>query len=412
MTSDNQSLKTRALEALSQEPRDGAVLSALSQSGQFLLLTDEPDDYSKGTEFFVGFPKDDETPDSLDLSIAFYAKDRELFEGTWATDATLGGEALLPTGPWETLCEDFDKDYAFCERSIPLTDGRRLSRRLFFAYHESLVLVFDEFSGTSTDRENAPTWNYRTFFPLDRSLDALEDSEAREITFRRRLVPESNRVSGTAKKESKPGKILSEEERLMEELYSAEPIESEIFETLARIFPFSLPEWKADVSSGDFRVNDRPLGLELTAKRDGGVVTASLLIDVNARRAGRRCTWRPLTVGEKTQVVDEDSAVGRKIQLGREQYVLYASTSPRPAVRSVIGANLLSDFMFGKFTAKIGVDSIVNVVIEEEDLEEEEDEFESEEFEDVEYDDDEEEEEEFDDDEYEDEEDDVDDDDE
>ncbi|MBR5758192.1 MAG: hypothetical protein IKX88_06315, partial [Thermoguttaceae bacterium] len=174
-----------------------------------------------------------------------------------------------------------------------------------------------------------------------------------------------------------------------------EPIESEIFETLARIFPFSLPEWKADVSSGDFRVNDRPLGLELTAKRDGGVVTSSLLIDVNARRAGRRCTWRPLTVGEKTQVVDEDSAVGRKIQLGREQYVLYASTSPRPAVRSVIGANLLSDFMFGKFTAKIGVDSIVNVVIEEEDLEE--DEFESEEFEDVEYDDDEEEEEEFDD---------------
>ncbi|MBP5621823.1 MAG: hypothetical protein J6X44_07395 [Thermoguttaceae bacterium] len=366
MTSINQSLKTRALEALSQEPHEGAVLSVLSGSGQFLLLSDEPDDNSKGTEFFVEFPTDDETPDSLDLPIALYVKGQELFEGTWSTDATLGDETLVPTGPWETLCEDFDKDYAFCERSIPLTDGRRLSRRFFFAYHESLALVFDEFSGTLNDRENAGKWNYQTFFPLDKSIDALEDSEAREITFRRRLVSESARVAGNSKKNKKPGKILSEEERLMKELYSAEPIESDMFETLARIFPFSLPEWKADASHGNLRLKKRPLGLELTAKRRGGIVTSSLLVDVNARRAGRRCAWRPLAVGEKRNNVDEDSAVGRKIQLGQEQYVLYASTSPRPAIRSVIGRNLLSDFMFGKFTAKIGVTPIVDVTIEEE----------------------------------------------
>ena len=366
MKSNNQSLKTRTLEALSQEPNDGAVLSVLSSSGQFLLLTDEPDDNSKGTEFFVEFPTDDETPDSLDLQIALYSKGREIFEGTWTTEAKLADETLVPTDPWETLCEDFDKDYAFCERSIPLTDGRRFSRRFFFAYHESLALVFDEFSGTARDRENAPKWNYQTFFPLDKSIDALEDSEAREITFRRRLVPDSPRVAKSAKKNKKPGKILSEEERLMEELYSAEPIESEMFEPLARIFPFSLPEWKKDVSHGNLRLKKRPLGLELTAGRRGGVVTSSLLIDVNARRAGRRCTWRPLAVGEKMNNVDEDSAVGRKIQLGQEQYVLYASTSPRPAIRSVISRNLLSDFMFGKFTVKIGVTPIVDVTIEEE----------------------------------------------
>ncbi len=360
------SLKSRALEALQSESRDGSVLSAFSSSGQFLFLTDKSDDNSKGTEFFVEFPLNEETPKSLDLSFVLYSIGRTFFEGIWKTRATLDGETLLPTGSWETLCEDFDEDYAFFERSIPLTGGRRFSRRFFFAYHESLLLVFDEYSGTSFDRKNAPAWNCQSFFPIEATVDALEDSEAREITFRRRIVSESVADAPNAKKAKKPGKILSEEELLIEELYSADPIESEIFETLARIFPFNLPEWKADASQGNLRLKKRPFGLDLSVKRDGGVATSSLLIDLNARRAGRRCSWRPLTVGEKMKVVDENSAVGRKIQLGREQYVLYVSTSPRPEIRSIVSRNLLSDFMFGKFTAKNGVNPIVDVTIEEE----------------------------------------------
>ena len=64
--------------------------------------------------------------------------------------------------------------------------------------------------------------------------------------------------------------------------------------------------------------------------------------------------------------VDEDAAVGRKIKLGQEQYVLYASTSPYPAIRSIMSRHLLSDFMFGKFTVSRGVTPIVDVGIENE----------------------------------------------
>jgi hypothetical protein len=365
MTSANQSLKARALDALSSEPQDGAVFSILSRSGQFLLLSDAPDD-AKGSEFFVEFPTDAETPRSLNLPVAFYSKRRKIFDGTWKTSATLDDETLAPTGPWETLCDDFNDSYAFCERSIPLVGNRRVSRRLFFSYNESLLLLFDEFSGNSADREDAPLWNYQTFFPLDPDVDLLEDPEAREIILRRQIAPIQDVASKSAKQTKKQGKILSEEELLMEELYSADPIESEIFEILARIFPFTLPEWKKDKSQGDLRVRKRPPGLQLTAKREGGVVTSALLVDLNARRASRRCSWRPLTVGENMEAVDEDSAVGRKIQLGREQYVLYASTSPCPEIRSILSRNLLSDFMFGKFTAKIGVDPIVDVELEDE----------------------------------------------
>lgn len=361
-------LKTRALNALCSEDHDEDVCSVLSESGRFLLLADTPN-ADKGAELFVEFPDAENVPSDLALETALYSKNVELLEGVWTTKIVVDGEELKPEGAWITLCESFEKDYAFCERSVKLSGGRLLSRKLFFAYHESLLLFFDEIDGTSADRENAPKWEYETIVPIAESLSVGEDDEARETTLKRRIDNEAQSKSdpGRAQKKDR-SKIKSEADLFLVDLYDADDEEEETpaFETLARVFPFNLSEWRADVSQGDFKTRQNPSAFVLTATREGGSITSSLLIDLNARRAERRCTWRPLTVGESMEVCDEDSAVGRKIKLGQEQYVLYASTSPAPAIRSILSRNLLSDFMFGKFTASRGVEPIVDVDIEDE----------------------------------------------
>ncbi|MBQ9875055.1 MAG: hypothetical protein IJM30_11395 [Thermoguttaceae bacterium] len=360
----NVSLKNRALEALGAEIDDPTVSSAFSEDGQYLLLADSLDD-GKGVELFVEFSAAlSEPPESLDSELALFAKNRALFEGALTTRLSVDGEPLRPTAPAEILCQDFDSDRSFVETSVPLTGGRRFSRRFLLARNESLLLILDEFSGSEADRENSPAMENRAFFPLSSEVEVLEDEEARELALRRRRIEEkAAKKTRVAKKKLDD---LSEEERLFAELYSEEPTEAETFENLAGIFPLALPEWKADKSRGELVAKKRPFGLELTSRRNGGSLVSALLIDLNARRVARPRSWRPLTVGENMEVAPEDSAVGYKIQLGREQYLLYASTSPRPAIRSVLGRNLLSDFMFGKFTAKRGVEPIVDVEIDQE----------------------------------------------
>lgn len=357
------SLPARVLKALSSEVTDGSVCSVLSDSGRHLLLTDSPT-VGAGGELFMEFPEDAQ---DLDVEMVFASKAVELFSGVWTTDILVDGEALEPVGNWETLCEAAEKDYAFFELSLPLTGGRRISRRLFFAYHESLVLLFDEIDGNSSDRGEGSDWEYRAFLPLAPGLHIVEDADARELLLQRRAS--SPNAAGKSVKKAKPSDDqLSEVDRFLADLYDDEEEEMavEAYENAARLFPLNLPEWKEDKDRGDLAVTQKPLGLELSARRFGGALTSSLLVDLNTRRAERRCTWRPVTVGEKMEVVAEDDAVGRKIQLGQEQYVLYASTSEYPAIRSILSRNLMSDFMFGKFLTSRGVVPIVDVDIEEE----------------------------------------------
>ncbi len=362
-SSASSSLQTRVFNALASEVTDGAACSVLSESGRHLLLTDSPI-ADKGAELFAEFPVEAQ---DLSVELAFVSKTLELFNGVWTTEVKVDGETLKPTGNWEALCESTENDYAFFELSLPLTRGRRLSRRFLFAYNEALVLLFDEIDGNDADREEGSDWEYRAFLPLADAIHIAEDADARELLFQR--ANGTQNAATSVKKEKKSDATLSEVDQFLADLYDGDDEEEEVVEALenvARVFPLDLPEWKADDAAGDLRVTDAPRGLELTAKRFGGALTSSLLIDLNTRRAERRCTWRALTVGEKMEVVDADSAVGRKIQLGQEQYVLYASTSEAPAIRSVLSRNLLSDFMFGKFLTSRGVVPIVDVDIEDE----------------------------------------------
>lgn len=332
-------LGSRVIEALRAEVPEGDVKSHFSRDGRFALLSDADDATDGSNEVYVDF-----SPTSpLRSPLEIYVGRRRVIAGIWRTDVWADGQKLNATGHWQTLCESLDGDAAFVERLLPLTGGRSLSRRLFVAYKEKLFLNVDVLYGSDAERDAeekrrrtqdssaktpSPLLRVRSLFPLD-STESLvsQDDSAQAFTFY------------DVASDSSP---------------------------FARVFPLSLGERILNKTSGTFDVKTTYDGvLETSTQRRGGSVCVATLFDWNANRATRPVNLGVATVGENLQTVDDGRAVGRQILLGRERYVLYVSTSRRPAIRSILSRNLLSDFMFGKFFVGRGVEPLIDVEIPE-----------------------------------------------
>jgi hypothetical protein len=89
-------------------------------------------------------------------------------------------------------------------------------------------------------------------------------------------------------------------------------------------------------------------GLELRQSADGRRLLAPLFVDLDARRCRSEVTWRQLTVAEDRRAVPVETAVGYRVQAGKSQWLLYRSLGP-PAIRSVLGTNLMHEFLVADF---------------------------------------------------------------
>ncbi len=332
-------LRSRVLSALNVEVPEGDVKSHFSRDGRFALLTDAADATDYTNEVYVEFSNSSQLRSPLEI----YVGRRRVIAGNWRTDVWADGKKLDATGPWQTLCEEIDGDGAFVERLLPLSDGRSLSRRLFVACKEKLFLNVDVVYGSDAERdaessksrtENpcaqapSPLLRVRSLFPLDSAESFVtQDDFFQAFAF-------CDVVSAST--------------------------------PFARVFSLSATARPIDATSGTFAVKTIYGGvLETSARRRGGSLCVATLFDWNANRALRQVKIDVATVGENLRAVDDGRAVGRQIQLGRERYVLYVSTSRRPAIRSILSRNLLSDFMFGKFFVGRGVEPLVEVEVPE-----------------------------------------------
>lgn len=356
------SFRDAALESLRAESPDDVGRSRFAQNERVCLFADA-ETADKGVEFIVEFPETsrDAATSPLDAPISLHADGRPVLAGFWRVALEVDGRRLDPLGSWETTCVDLAKAYAFCERSLPVTGGRRLVRRVFLAYNESLLLLADELTPAPSDRVAPAPRTCQSSFSLAVETFVKTDPDAREITLATNIFERPKRPTPPRTKKTPQ----TEEEALLMQIDDAETPRSREA-VVARAFPLALPEWRADASCGAFDVDATQRSLELAAKSSSASLFSPLLLDFNVRRAARPCSWRPLTVGERMAPAKADDAWGRRLQLGTEQYVFYASTSARPAIRSILGRNLISDFMIGKFLASRGVVPILDVEVDDE----------------------------------------------
>ena len=126
----------------------------------------------------------------------------------------------------------------------------------------------------------------------------------------------------------------------------------------ARVLPLALDEWRSAPARGS--LHSGATGLELAQTAEAQALLAPLFVDLNAARLRREATWRQLTVGQKREIVPREEAVGYRVQVGKLQWLIYRSLAA-PEVRTVLGSNLMHEFMVGEFQADGGVEMLLEI---------------------------------------------------
>lgn len=245
------------------------------------------------------------------LELEVWLGTQRLFAGAVPTETKIEGRTLAPVGTWEETCWFSDEDVDYLELSLDLEQDVRIERQILLARDELFLLVADQVMNA-----DGGLIAHRMGLPLDEQVRFEPTEETRE------------------------GFLISEK-------------------TLARVLPLALPEWRVDPRIGHLQQEDRHLVLQ--QERPGKNLSCPLLIDLHTSRGKKECTWRQLTVAESLEIQPHDVAVGYRAQCGKHQWLYYRSLAPA-ANRTILGQNLASECLVGRFLASSGeVDELLEI---------------------------------------------------
>ena len=265
---------------------------------------------------------DSQTDGSVLLEVA--VQNEPILFGLWAFEVRFRGKILQPADQWTKTCEHKEKGCTYLEIDMPFTGDYRLQRSLLVNHKDNMLLLCDALLADDGQHTKG-VLTYQTALYVSPKLRAKTSEKATEIEFR-----------PTARIPAPPFRVL----------------------------PLALPEWKSVMPTGlvNGTLTETEGTLILRQESNGRSLFAPLLFDLDADRLGKRYTWRCLSVGEKLRRVQEDQAVGYRIQLGTEQFLLYRSLTPK-AGRTLLGHNLFDDFCFARFEPESGVEPLIAVEV-------------------------------------------------
>jgi len=240
-----------------------------------------------------------------DLRVEMSLGSQVLFSGMLNPLVQIDGQEQCPGGDWEQICWYSDDDGDYLELELALESGWRIQRQTMLARTDGFVLLADAVLCPENDADSH-TIGYRLALPL---ADGLSYQPAEETA--------EGMIADPA------GKPL----------------------TLA--LPLALPEWRSGSSRGKLQLED-DRRLVLSQTHTGSRMLAPLLLDYYPKRMRKQLTWRQLTVAEQLQIQPADAAVGYRVQLGLEQWLIYRSLAPQQN-RTVLGHNLTSEFLVARF---------------------------------------------------------------
>ena len=225
-------------------------------------------------------------------------RDLPLLGGQTMPEIRLGGQLLEPVSDFEAVCDEQNDDLDFLELEIELSRGVQLQRQFILSRNDDFLIVADAILATE-----AGELDYRCKWPLAPGVSGMQETETRELYL-------------TA------GKIQS------------------------LVLPLALPEWKVARHNGQLDFDDD--GLELRQNSSGRALYAPLVFDLSPKRSKRPRTWRPLTVAEQLKIVPSDVASAFRIQLDKQQWILYRSLAEQ-GNRTFMGENFNGELFLGSF---------------------------------------------------------------
>jgi hypothetical protein len=246
----------------------------------------------------------------LELAIARDA----LWSGIWTCEVRRNGELLVPDADaeWDEVCWTSTEDADYLELEIALPQGIRVQRQIVLAREDRFLFLADAVLGTET-----AALQYRGTLPLGADTSFDPSTETRE------------------------GYLVGGKPRGL-------------------VFPLALREWRAEPSAGELEAVSEQ-SLELRASRhEARCLYAPLFIDLHPRRMFRPATWRQLTIAENRQILSPDLAVGYRVQIRDEHWLVYRSLGPR-GNRTLLGHNLVSEFLVARFKTDGEIEPLVEI---------------------------------------------------
>lgn len=244
------------------------------------------------------------------MAIEMFAGKPVVLSGECQTAIEVDGQPQRAIDNWESTCDFSDDDVHYLELEQPWSGGIVLQRQIMVVRDDRCVLFADsvlpELSspGPSTDGQI----RYSNRIPMAELMQLDDEEETREAFF------SDGRRRGL-------------------------------------VMPLAAPEWRVGAGSVELQMTaDAHLLLTATG-RDR--LFAPLWFDFSRGRFDRKRTWRKLTVAEDLKIVSDSDAVGFRIQVGSEQWMLYRSLG-QTINRSVLGKHLVAEFFAARFHASDG----------------------------------------------------------
>lgn len=261
----------------------------------------------------------DAKPDAAYLAVALEdseflvelgAKGLPLVSGAAKLSLARDGHSLAPTGAWEEVCRHQEPEIEYWELERTYERGVWLQRQVVLACKDQFAFINDNIVADSPG-----DLTYRLEVPLAMGVSASLAAETREITL----------VSG---------------------------------KTLAPVIPLAAEEWQTTPSHFEFRSENGQLRFDGRTKQSR--MSIPWVVDLRGGRKPEDLTWRRLRVAENLQNLPSDLAVAFRWQIGSQQWMAYRSLAA-PSNRTVLGQNLIGDFLLARVFADGKTKTIVEI---------------------------------------------------
>jgi len=249
-------------------------------------------------------------PPNGTVAIELECKHAVIWSGQWKLEVRRDGRLLRPDSHWEEVCWVSDRDVDYLELEIELEGRVRVQRHMLLAREDRVLLLADAILG-----ERPARLEYRGCLPLAEGISFRQAEETWEgfLVGRRRL---------------------------------------------ALALPVALPEWQVEPGAGSLAETER--GLELCQQAHGRSMFCPLLFDLKRGRMTRRLTWRRLCVAENLEIQPDDVAVGYRVMIGNQQWLIYRSLARR-GNRTLLGHNLSTEMLVARFDRTGEVEPLLEI---------------------------------------------------
>lgn len=241
-----------------------------------------------------------------------------VIHGAWGWELQIGDARIEPADEWACSCWFSDPDADYLELQMSGPGALRIERQILLSRKEHFLLLADCVRGArsvSQPAEQQPI-HLRMRLPLASGVVAEPMTATREIRL-------------------KAGK---------------QPV---------RVFPLALADDRVQSTPHRCEIDQHAVVLHQLGQGNG--LYAPLLFDWHPGRSRQPALWRTLTVAESGKVLGRDLAAGHRLQIGKDQLLIYRSLSPIKTARTVLGHHTWQESVIARWDAQGDVEPIVKV---------------------------------------------------